>query len=174
MLKVTVTIIFIFSIGLFAVGQKSTVKNKDTKKIILFVCEHGAARSTIAAAYFNQLAREQKLNYTAVFRGTDPDTTLTPGTAKGLVNDGFNISGWVPEQVTGLDIKNAYKVITFDCKLPLTDSASVNVEQWNGIPPISKDYTIARNQIAEKVNRLITELLQSKKKKHQKKRTLLP
>jgi arsenate reductase (thioredoxin) len=48
------------------------------KPVILFVCEHGAARSTIAAAYFNKFAQQQNLDYVAVFRGTDPDTTLTP------------------------------------------------------------------------------------------------
>lgn len=173
MSKFLVTIIFIFSISLSAAGQKDNLKNKDSKKVILFVCEHGAARSTIAAAYFNKLAKEQNLNYTAVFRGTDPDTVLTPGTAKGLVNDGFDISGWAPEQVTDRDIKDAYRVITFDCKLSLTDRISLQSEKWDGIPPISKDYNIARNQIAERVNRLIAELPGTKKKIHQKKRKLL-
>src|SRR5438552_2704780 len=48
--------------------------NKDSTNnaIILFVCEHGAARSTIAAAYFNKLAKEKGLNYKAIFRGINP------------------------------------------------------------------------------------------------------
>jgi arsenate reductase (thioredoxin) len=149
----------------FSVAQKSSEKKKDSKKVILFVCEHGAARSTIAAAYFNKLAQEKQLNYTAVFRGTEPDTVLTPGTAKGLIKDSFDISGWKPALVSEQDIKAAYKVVTFDCKLPLKDSLAVITEQWNGIPPISKDYNIARNEIVAKVNQLIGTLPKKAKRK---------
>lgn len=171
--KILIALLFMPS-ALFSFAQNVPGKDKDSKEVILFICEHGAARSTIAAAFFNKLAKEQNLNYTAVFRGTDPDTVLTTGTAKGLVNDGFDISGWMPEQVTDRDIKNAYRIITFDCRVPLTDSVSVPVEKWDGIPPISKDYNIARNQIAEKVNRLIGELPRAKKKKYRKKGKLQP
>jgi hypothetical protein len=43
---------------------------------ILFICEHGAAKSVIAAAYFDILAGERGLKYRATFRGTNPDPTL--------------------------------------------------------------------------------------------------
>jgi arsenate reductase len=165
--KIISTSIF-FCFAVFAVGQKTVEKSKDTKQIILFVCEHGAARSTIAAAYFNKIAKEQGLNYVAVFKGTDPDTVLTPGTAKGLVKDSFDISGWTPKLVSAQDIKDAYKIVTFDCKLPTQDSISIPADQWNGIPAISTSYDIARNEIVERVNQLITELLKTQKKKTEK------
>ena len=168
MLKKIISTTIFFFFALLAVGQKTADKSKDTKQIILFVCEHGAARSTIAAAYFNKLAKEKGLNYIAVFKGTDPDTVLTPGTAKGLVKDSFDISGWTPKLVSPQDIKDAYKIVTFDCKLPTQDSLSIPAEQWNGIPAISKDYNIARNEIVEKVNQLITELPKTQKKKAKK------
>jgi arsenate reductase (thioredoxin) len=166
-LKIILTSFF-FAPAFFSVAQKSSEKNKDSKKVILFVCEHGAARSAIAAAYFNKLAQEKQLNYTAIFKGTDPDTVLTPGTAKGLIKDSFDISGWKPELVSEQDIKAAYKVITFDCKLPLKDSLAAITEQWNGIPPISKDYNIARNEIVAKVNQLISTLPKKGKRKSNK------
>jgi hypothetical protein len=37
---------------------------------VLFVCLHGAAKSVIATAYFNKLARDRGLSYRATFRGT--------------------------------------------------------------------------------------------------------
>ena len=41
--------------------------NKDvssaSRRTILFVCEHGAGRSAIAAAFFNRMAKEQSLSY---------------------------------------------------------------------------------------------------------------
>ncbi|MBI3788018.1 MAG: hypothetical protein HY276_07160 [Ignavibacteriales bacterium] len=67
--------------------------------------------------------------------------------------------------VSNQDITNASQIITFDCTLPDSDSITKRVEQWNGIPPISNDYEIARNAIIEKVKGLITDLLKHKNKR---------
>ncbi len=84
-MKQFVLILILFPLFLF--GQKMTDKNKETTKTILFVCEHGAAKSVVAAAYFNRLAEEKGLNYKTVFRGTKPDSLLSAGTIKGLKMD---------------------------------------------------------------------------------------
>ena len=125
---------------------------------ILFVCEHGAARSTIATAYFNKMAEEQGLNYRAVFRGTNPDSILMPVTIKGLTEDGFDISNWTPKLVSPTDINSASEIVTFDCNIPAVDSSSKPLVKWNGIPPVSKDYKLARDQIVAKVQELIDDL----------------
>jgi len=39
-------------------------------KAVVFVCEHGAAKSVVATAYFNKLAAERGLPFRATFRGT--------------------------------------------------------------------------------------------------------
>lgn len=157
MLKIITTCFFV-SIILSTAAQNQKSMNKKSKQVILFVCEHGAARSTIAAAYFNKLTKEQGINYVAVFRGTEPDESLTPATVKGLTNDSFDISGWSPKIVAKQDIEEAYKIITFDCMLPFKKSTGVQIQQWNGIPPISESYTIARDMILEKVKKLIENL----------------
>lgn len=145
-------IITVFLVSLIlSCGQKSKPKE------VLFVCTHGAGRSPIAVAYFNKIAKEQNLNYRAIFKGTEPDSVLTNGTEKGLTKDEFNIKGWKPEIVSENDINNADRIITFDCKLP-SNGISTEIEQWNGTPPISKDYDKARDIIKEKVNQLIESL----------------
>lgn len=131
---------------------------------ILFVCEHGAARSTIATAYFNKLAEEQGLQYRAIFRATNPDSTLMPATIKGLTDDGFDISNWTPKLVSQTDIINASEIITFDCNVPVSDNGSKPLVKWNGIPPVSKDYKVARNQIVANVQQLINDLANKQKK----------
>jgi protein-tyrosine-phosphatase len=40
---------------------------------IVFVCEHGAAKSVIAAAWFNRLATERGLLERAIYRGASRD-----------------------------------------------------------------------------------------------------
>jgi protein-tyrosine-phosphatase len=130
---------------------------KQEPKEILFVCTHGAARSPIAAAYFNKIAKEQNLNYRAVFRGTEPDSVLTSGTITGLTKDDFQIDLWKPIIVSKNDIEMADRIVTFDLKLPF-NSTSSEIEQWNGTPSISKDYDQARDIIEEKVKQLIKSL----------------
>ena len=140
------------SVFIFCCGQE-----RDSKEI-LFVCTHGAARSPIAAAYFNKLAKEKNINYHAVFRGTQPDKKLTAGTIDGLNKDNFNVLNWKPTQVSKEDVNSATKIVTFDCTLPSIKSSKKDVIEWNGTPSISKDYGVARNAIKEKVIDLVETL----------------
>ena len=143
----------------FVLGVLFNCKQEEASKEILFVCTHGAARSPIAAAYFNKLSKEQNLKYHAVFRGTEPDSLLTKETILGLKNDGFDVEDWKPKKVDLYDIKKAYKTVTFDCNLPTNnDSNQLSDEQWNGTPSISKDYNVAKDTIKEKVEKLIESL----------------
>ena len=56
----------------------------EKKQTVVFVCEHGAAKSVLAAAYFNRFAAQMGLDMQAVARGTKPDQELSPQTVKGL------------------------------------------------------------------------------------------
>lgn len=145
--------ISVFVFAFFNCQQSSG--SEESEKIVLFVCTHGAARSPIAAAYFNKAAQEKGLNYKAIFRATEPDSALTPETENGLASDNFNTEGWIPQLVSENDVKAADKIITFDCTLPLEN---ISPEQWNGTPSISKDYGIARDRIVEKVDQLVESL----------------
>ncbi|MBU2947954.1 MULTISPECIES: hypothetical protein [Zobellia] len=146
--KIITMLLFSF---ILSCGQKSEPKE------ILFVCTHGAARSPIAAAYFNKMVKEQNLNYHAVFKGTEPDSILTIETIKGLTKDEFKIQNWKPELVSENNIREADRIITFDLELP-SKGISNNIEQWNGTPSISKDYNAARDVIKEKVEQLVASL----------------
>ena len=125
---------------------------------IIFVCEHGAAKSIIAAAYFNKLANEKGLNITALARGTTPDETLSPKAVNGLMEDGLQTTESTPQKLSLTEIKSANKLITF-CNLSDEEyHHAVEVEQWENIPPVSENYQIARDAILEKLNSLITTL----------------
>lgn len=147
---------FLLAMVLLSCTRKSP--SEDSEHIVLFVCTHGAARSPIAAAYFNKLAKQEGLNYKAIFRGTAPDENLTDGTVNGLVEDGFDVAGWKPLSVSSDDIKSADKIVTFDCSLPSANGAVISVEQWNGTPAISKDYNAARDAILSEVTGLLVKL----------------
>src|SRR5258706_15162140 len=57
------------------------------KTTVVFV-EHGAAKSVIAAAYFNKLASERHLPFHAIAGGTAPQSNISPAAINGLNADG--------------------------------------------------------------------------------------
>jgi arsenate reductase (thioredoxin) len=85
--------------------------------VVIFVCEHGAAKSILSAALFNKLARERRLNLRAIARGTNPDPEISPKVARGLQADGLAASEPAPKKISKADLAGASRVITF-CTLP--------------------------------------------------------
>src|SRR5687767_880178 len=105
--------------------------------IIVFVCEHGAAKSILAATYFNKLTHEKGLNIKAVARGTHPDQELSQKTVDGLFKDGLTPSESAPKKLLLVDVESAQRIISF-CDLPAEYPQIIPVEQWDDVPPVSE------------------------------------
>jgi len=132
---------------------------------IVFVCEHGAAKSVIAAAQFNRLASEMKLPYRAVARATNPEDAVAPAVRSGLAAEGLDVAGWKPQAVSGDDLKRAARVVSFATDLPKrTPSVKPKLLEWNDIPAVSEDYGAARNAIVREVEKLVNQLAAEVKK----------
>ena len=127
------------------------------KPIIVFVCEHGAAKSIVAAAHFNHLAGASGLDIQAVARGTNPDTELSEAAVSGLAKDGLTPSESRPQKLSPDDIRSAQQIVSF-CELPPTYDQGITVEQWNGVPPVSQDYDKARDAILENIQDLLNRI----------------
>lgn len=125
---------------------------------VVFVCEHGAARSLIASAYFNQLAQERKLPVRAIFRGLNPDSTLSQRAELGLQTDGIVVPKLKPSLLTGKDIANAIQVVALDCTLPQTSLDNQKISTWQIHSSISQNYENARDEIKKKVEELLNSL----------------
>jgi arsenate reductase len=118
--------------------------------MIIFVCEHGAAKSIIAVAYFNKLAREMHLNIHAMARGTNPDPELSPQTIAGLHADGLTTEESIPQKLSLADAESAERMVSF-CELPEGFHNKTPIELWNDIPPVSESYENARDAILTKL-----------------------
>lgn len=129
-------------------------QSKQTATIV-FVCEHGGARSAIASVYFNKMAKEQNLQYRSIFRGITPDSTISQATRRGLDADGFETAALSPVALTSNDIGPSTLLISLDCKPPTSYHTT---KEWSGIPAISTDYAVARDEIVKHLNQLIGEL----------------
>lgn len=126
-------------------------------RTIIFVCEHGAAKSIIAAAYFNSLAAEWNLNMRAIARGTIPDQELSPKAVEGLRLDGLMPVESVPQKLTLTEFESAERIVSF-CELPEEYEPKTALERWNDIPPVSQDYDKARDAILFHLKAFVTNL----------------
>jgi len=138
--------------ALYAYCQ-SQVAAAPPRRRVLFVCLHGAAKSVVAAAHFRRLASARGLAVDAVSAGTEPDAELTPAAVQGLAGDGLTGRPSRPRPVTLYDLGAATRVVSFGCEL---DSAAV--ERWDDVPAVSEGYAAARDRIAARVERLVSDL----------------
>ena len=124
---------------------------------VVFVCEHGAAKSVIATAYFNKLARERGLPYRATFRGTDPQAELSVSALKGLRDDGIEIPSGKPAAISQADVEKATHVFAIGCTLPAAATSSGKASDWSDVPD-GQGYAAMRDAIVRHVTALLDDL----------------
>jgi arsenate reductase (thioredoxin) len=127
------------------------------EKKIVFVCEHGAAKSVIAASYFNKLAKERNLDYVAECRGTFPDSVVSPGIKAGLTNDKVFDPTTKPQKLLITDTVNVERIILFT-PLPSDINTTIKTENWSNIQNVDAGYEKRRDAIVKKINELLDSL----------------
>lgn len=124
---------------------------------IIFLCPHAAAKSVIAAAYFNRLAQARGLNYHAEAAGTEPQDAVSPAVVTLLAKEGIDVSQHIPRRVTNLELETAHHVVSLGCSLSEL-SAAKSLLDWSDVPPPSQDLSKARDLIKIYVENLMDEL----------------
>ena len=137
---------FFFSLESYAQSKK-----------IVFVCEHGSAKSIIAISYFNKIAKERNLSWEAVSRGTTPDAEISAKTKKLLTDDHMPVPQVKPQAITQKDIDEANQVILF-FPLPENIEGRDNLDYWPGIDAVNGDFQKLRDDILAKLLPLIDSL----------------
>jgi protein-tyrosine-phosphatase len=125
---------------------------------VVFVCEHGAAKSVIATAYFNKIAAERGLRARAIYRGTNPQADLSVRTIKGLQDDGLAVPEEKPSAITSADVEAAAVIFAIGCTLPTSALASGKSGNWEDVPD-DLGYGPQRDAIKKHVERLVEDLL---------------
>jgi arsenate reductase (thioredoxin) len=123
---------------------------------VLFVCEHGSAKSVVAAAHFNRLAADRGLPFRAISRGTVPDAEMAPAAVQGLLGDGLKPDDPAPIKLTQSDLDAATRVVTF-CDLPPGLKPATPIERWE-VPPVSTEYAGSREAMLKHIEQLLREL----------------
>lgn len=124
---------------------------------VVFVCEHGAAKSLIATAYFNKFAAERGLAARATFRGVDPQDALSVRAVAGLKEDGLPVPDGRPTVIAATDVTAATHIFAIGCTLPASATQSGKAGSWDDVPD-DQGYGPMRDAIVRHVRALIDTL----------------
>lgn len=143
--------------GPLAIAQ-NVASEADSTDTVLFVCEHGSVKSMLAATLFERAAAREGLSVRSVSRGTAPDAAIPRWLRSAMEADDLEVGERRPLPLSDADLMSATRVIVFDVSLPPTVPAETAVERWDGLPSVSKDYRLAREAIAARVEDLVGRL----------------
>jgi protein-tyrosine-phosphatase len=126
---------------------------------VLFMCPHGAAKSVLASAYFERLAKERGLNVRVQSAGTEPDAAIAPAVAAHLQRQGYTTPTTPPRKATAQDLAHADLVISLGCDLAGLPRPRGTLLQWDDIPSPSAEFDRADQAIRARVDALVDELV---------------
>lgn len=124
---------------------------------VIFVCEHGAAKSLIAATYFNKLAGERGMAARAAFRAVDPQDALSVRAVAGLKADGLPIPDQRPTALAAADVTAATHIFAIGCTLPSVTASTGKADSWDDVPD-DQGYGPMRDAIVRHVRALLESL----------------
>ena len=145
---------------LLALGNQA-VRPAPRNPTVVFVCEHGAAKSLIATAYFNKLASERGMSDRAIFRGVSPQAALSVSAVEGLRADGIAAPDGKPTAIGRGDVSGATHIFAIGCTLPTLAASSPKAAAWSDVPD-DKGYAAMRDAIVAHVRVLLDEIQRRK------------
>ena len=125
---------------------------------VLFLCPHNAAKSVIAAAYFNQMAQEAGLKWVGDSAGTEPSESVAPVVVEMMNREGLDVSQFKPRHTSPQELQTAARVISIGCTPEELGAAASRVDYWDDVPTVSQDADGSRMAIQQHVKRLVSEL----------------
>lgn len=125
---------------------------------IIFVCQHGGAKSLIAAEYFTRLAGRRGLELRGVCAGLEPYPEVPAPVIVGLAAQGIDVSGHTPRQVTADMLAAAAMVVHFGCDVAALVEGGVSLD-WGDVPAVSDGFHQACEVIVQRVERLVETMV---------------
>ncbi len=146
--------------GLFVIASLTAFGQQQTKAVpkVVFVCEHGAAKSVMAASELQRMAKERGLEVTVLSRGSNPDAEIAAGVRKELEAAGMVLGSAKPAKVSAQDLTGATRVISFGPDLSTFLPKGAKALDWSATPAPSQDYKAAREHILKQLEALLADL----------------
>ena len=125
---------------------------------ILFLCPHNAAKSILASAYFEEIAKEKGLSFSADSAGTDPDATVMASVRDLLSTQGLAVEKEIPSMLTQAQLDQASTIVSIGCDLSAWNVDPAKLQEWTDVPLPSEDLEGANELIKKKVGELMKGL----------------
>ena len=122
---------------------------------ILFVCQFGSVKSSIARELLKRRARERQVTLDVYSRGITPEEHLPAAIKAKLIAEGINPAAEPLRALRQVDVDDADRVIIFD-RLPMSLHAHI-LDDWTTPPSILNDYEMARADLGRRIDKLIEE-----------------
>ncbi len=125
---------------------------------VLFVCVHNAGRSQMAAGFLKHLAGDR---IEVLSAGSEPAQSVNPVAVDAMAEIGIDVSKQKPKLLQDADVRQADVVITMGCGDACPIYRGKRYEDWDVEDPAGKpiqQVRAIRDQIEERVNRLVAEL----------------
>jgi arsenate reductase len=136
-------------------GEANTTGQPST---VVFFCEHGSAKSLVAANLFNRMAEQRGLSVRGLSRAVSArtvDSKVPLKLARIMAEDGFEVAAFRPQAVTAAEAANASRVVVIDYDGDVEALGNVPVERWSEVAPVGLDYAGAKRDIAAHVESLL-------------------
>jgi len=125
---------------------------------VLFLCPHNAAKSILASAYLENIAKERGLSLAIDSAGTDPDPEILASVRQLLTEKGMKVAKKSPTRVTQEQLNEASQIVSIGCDLSAWNVDPAKLHEWTDVPVPSEDLEGASELIRERVEGLINQI----------------
>ena len=122
---------------------------------VLFLCIHNAGRSQMALGFFNELARDRAIGWSA---GSEPADKVNPVAVEAMAEVGIDIAGVTPQRWTDAALREADVVVTMGCGDGCPFVPGTRYEDWELEDPAGKDIAVVR-RVRDEIRRRVESLL---------------
>jgi arsenate reductase len=147
-----------------AQSSQNATATPGNRTTVLFMCPHGAAKSVLASAYFQRVAKERGLNVRVDAAGTEPQEAVSSVVADHLRRNGYTVPVTKPRAVSKGDLTAADVVISMGCDLTGLSIRPGTLQEWDDVPAPGEDLAGADEVIRRRVIALVEELLARQRK----------
>jgi arsenate reductase len=144
---------------LTAVTRLQTPTGADTRPTVLFLCVHNAGRSQMALGFFQQLAGDRAIGWSA---GSDPAGLVNPAVVDAMAEVGIDITGEFPKPWTDDVVRAADVVISMGCGDSCPVYPGKHYQEWTVADPAGmpvEQIRPIRDTIEQRVRILLQQLL---------------
>lgn len=125
---------------------------------VLFVCEHGAAKSVLAAELLSERVAALDLPVSVRSAGVEPDARVSDRLFELFPERAWKLASQRPSVVSVGDVEDASIVVTFNLGAEALPGSPRRRLSWDDVPPVSDDPVAAAAAIERHLDELVEAL----------------